>query len=117
MGFADFNVSDLVWTQKPDIWSGSDIAERGYCKDCGSSMSMTYLFDKATVAVTLGSVVEAQPAIPRPQKHIFLASKAPWFVMSDDGAAREDTFDDDFRTRLDKWREEKEKSAVVLSKL
>ncbi|KIV91617.1 hypothetical protein PV10_06135 [Exophiala mesophila] len=106
LGFAGLKASDLKWSQQPDMWSISDIAERGFCKVCGSAMSMKYAFGGGKIGVTLGTITAADPPLPPIKDHIFLAEKASWFVLPDDGAAREDDFGGDWRERIARWREQ-----------
>lgn len=106
LGFIGLPMSEVHWIQPPEIWASSDIAERGFCKVCGSAMSMRYLFDPHRIAVTMGTIIEASPAVPRPA-HIFLKEKASWFVLPDDGAERHDDFPGDFRTKIDQWRKDR----------
>ena len=105
LAFVDFQASEVNWSQQPDKWSCSDIAERGYCKMCGSSMSMTYLFEEDKTAICLGTVVETDHSL-QPGAHIFLKDKAPWLVLADDKTKRLDTFSPDFQEKIEKWKAE-----------
>ena len=51
------------------------------CAECGSLL-YSVVRDGAYVHVALGSL-EDEPSI-RPTEHIFVGSKAPWFVITDD---------------------------------
>lgn len=84
----------------------SDIAERGFCNVCGSSMSMQYRFASDRIGVCTGTVTEADPPLPRLEAHIFLEEKAPWFVIPDDGAKRYDGFSPGYDDKIKRWREE-----------
>ena len=106
LAFAMVSVQELQWTKQPDMWARSDIAERGYCKVCGASVSMSYHFEPDRVWVTLGTVVFAEPPLPRPSVHIFLKEKAPWFVLPDDGAERRDEFSPEFAKFIETWKAE-----------
>ncbi len=104
LGFIDFQSTDVKWTQQPDIWQASDVAERGYCKACGSAISMRYFLERDRISVTLGTITKAQPALPPLEAHIFLKDKAPYLVLVDDGVERYDEFPSDFGDQLEKWR-------------
>lgn len=52
-----------------------------HCAACGSLL-YSVVRDGAFVHVAMGTLVDA-PAI-RPNKHIFVGSKAPWFEITDD---------------------------------
>lgn len=67
---------------------------------------MVYHFEKERMAVCLGSVNEAEPALPKLEAHIFLESKAPWFVVPDDGARRLNRFSPEFEDVIAKWKAE-----------
>ncbi|EXJ91036.1 hypothetical protein A1O1_04143 [Capronia coronata CBS 617.96] len=109
LGFADFPVSELQWThQPPDMWTRSEIADRGYCNVCGSSLSMQYRFQDV-IGITLGTI-QAGTSLPRLGTHIFLKEKAPWFVLPDDGAQRWDEFPPEFQQKLDQWNQGRRKS-------
>jgi hypothetical protein len=56
-------------------------AHDAHCAACGSLL-YSVVRDGAYVHVPLGTVIDA-PSI-RPNKHIFVGSKAPWFEITDD---------------------------------
>jgi len=60
---------------------GSDKAHDAHCRKCGSLL-YSLVRDGAWVHVPMGTLVDA-PAM-RPQRHIFVGSKAPWFTITDD---------------------------------
>ena len=60
---------------------GDDQLNDTRCASCGSLL-FSVVRDGAYVHVAMGSLVEA-PAV-RPQGHIFVGSKAPWFEITDD---------------------------------
>jgi hypothetical protein len=59
---------------------GSDETHDAHCKKCGSLLYS--VVRHGWVHVTLGTLVD-EPTI-RPQRHIFVGSKAPWFAITDD---------------------------------
>jgi hypothetical protein len=59
---------------------GDDSAHDAHCKVCGSLL-YSLVREAAYVHVAMGTMVDA-PAI-RPDKHIFVGSKAPWFTITD----------------------------------
>ncbi|EXJ92725.1 hypothetical protein A1O3_01277 [Capronia epimyces CBS 606.96] len=105
LAFAGFPTSELQWIHQPDLWARSDFADRGYCKVCGSSVSMRYYVEDITY-VTLGTI-EPGTALPRIGAHIFLKEKAPWVVLPDDGAERWDGFGPGFEKELAQWRRQR----------
>jgi hypothetical protein len=60
---------------------GDDKAHDAHCGKCGSLL-YSVVRDGAWVHVPMGTLVDA-PSI-RPQRHIFVGSKAPWFTITDD---------------------------------
>lgn len=59
---------------------GDQQAHDGHCRHCGSLL-YSVVRDGTFVHVTLGTLLDA-PTI-RPSAHIFVASKAPWFDITD----------------------------------
>jgi hypothetical protein len=104
LAFIDFNTADITWTKEPDMWRAGELAERGFCMNCGSVVSMRYLMQTHRISVTCG-MIEDKSKLPKIQQHIFLKEKAPYFVLADDGAERHDEFPGDFGERLQKWRQ------------
>jgi hypothetical protein len=62
------------------VWGEPD-ANHTRCAVCGSLL-YSVVRDGASVHVALGSLRDA-PSI-RPDQHIFVGSKAPWFDITDD---------------------------------
>lgn len=60
---------------------GEPDAHDAHCAACGSLL-YSVVRGGAYVHVPLGTVIDA-PSI-RPNKHIFVGSKAPWFEITDD---------------------------------
>ncbi len=60
---------------------GDEIGNDVRCGLCGSFL-YSMVRDGAYVHVAMGTLVDA-PSI-RPNKHIFVGSKAPWFAITDD---------------------------------
>jgi hypothetical protein len=60
---------------------GSENTHDAHCQKCGSLL-YSVVRDGAWVHVAMGTLVD-EPTI-RPQRHIFVGSKAPWFTITDD---------------------------------
>lgn len=60
---------------------GDESSHDAHCRACGSLL-YSVVRDGAFVHVPMGTLVD-DPAI-RPNKHIFVGSKAPWFTITDD---------------------------------
>jgi hypothetical protein len=59
---------------------GDDVLNDTRCASCGSLL-FSVVRDGAYVHVAMGSLADA-PGV-RPKGHIFVGSKAPWFVITD----------------------------------
>ena len=104
LGFVDVPTTTLQWTTRPEMWQASDIAERGYCKVCGSTLSMRYFFEADRTGVVLGSLIKTEPVLPPIGAHIFLKEKAAYFVLADDGVKRYDEFPEGFVDKIAEWK-------------
>jgi hypothetical protein len=60
---------------------GGDEGNNTHCKHCGSLL-YSVVRAGAFVHVAMGTLVD-DPTI-RPNRHIFVGSKAPWFIITDD---------------------------------
>ncbi len=60
---------------------GDEAGHDAHCPTCGSLL-YSLVRKGAFVHVAMGTLVDA-PSI-RPDKHIFVGSKAPWFTITDD---------------------------------
>jgi hypothetical protein len=75
--------SELIETYRPP-----EGMAKVFCRRCGSSLFGGTWPDGPVVSVRLG-VLDTDPEIA-PQYHSFVASKAPWEVLPDDGLHRYD---------------------------
>jgi hypothetical protein len=81
--FAGIERDKLVITKGGDdlLVFGDENGHDAHCKLCGSLL-YSVVRDGAFAHVAMGTLVD-DPAI-RPTKHIFVGSKAPWFIITDD---------------------------------
>ena len=56
--------------------------ERGFCRQCGSTLLWDAVGDPERFGLALGTV-DGDPGV-RPSLHIFTGSKAPWYEIADD---------------------------------
>lgn len=55
--------SDFAWTKgEPAFFESSNLAKRGYCRDCGTPLSFAYNLPDARIYVTLGSLDDPEAA-------------------------------------------------------
>ena len=67
---------EFAWTAgAPATWQSSQIAERGFCQQCGTPLSFRYLTGEQ-ISVSTGSLDE--PARAKPTAQIGIESKVPW---------------------------------------
>jgi len=69
--------SEFAWTQgEAAVFASSNLATRGYCRDCGTPLSFTYNQPEARFYVTIGSLddPEAAPIV----KQYGLESRISW---------------------------------------
>lgn len=74
--------ADVAWTAgAPAVFASSTIAERGYCRDCGTPLSFAY-FDSDWIDLTIGSF--DTPEAIAPTRHYGTESRMPWLHLADD---------------------------------
>lgn len=55
--------ADFAWTRgEPAMFESSNLATRGYCRDCGTPLSFAYNREDARVYVTIGSLDDPSAA-------------------------------------------------------
>ncbi len=84
---------ELRWERgEPAYYKSSEIARRGFCRECGTPLTFEYLDDGEKMDLTVGSLDE--PGLLRPVEHFGSESiVGPFFT--DDGLPRERTEDDE----------------------
>ena len=96
--YADFDPGDFTWISGEDLVKLYETPSGGgwcFCSECGSTLAGT---DKGKIStVTLGTV-EGDPGI-KPEAHIFVGSKAPWYEISDDLPQFEERPPDTWKSR------------------
>jgi hypothetical protein len=84
---------DLRWERGgPAYYKSSELARRGFCRECGTPLTFEYLDDEEKMDITVGSLDE--PGRMRPVEHFGLESIVEPF-FTDDGLPRERTEDDE----------------------
>ncbi|HTY57111.1 MAG TPA: GFA family protein [Candidatus Binataceae bacterium] len=72
------------WLAGEDLLTGyvsSPGTTRTFCKVCGSTMVSLFDDDPETLGLAMGTL-DDDPGV-RPSFHVFVASKAPWFEITD----------------------------------
>jgi hypothetical protein len=112
--FADLEKKAVSWNQEPDIWPSSDIAERLFCKVCGSVVGMRYFVEADRVGIAIGVLDDAEGLELIPSAHIFLKDKPGWFQVPDDGAERCQEFSTAWEEIL-AWKNQNENTNATTS--
>lgn len=82
---ASVKAADFRWTSGEDFirWFESSPGNfRGFCRRCGSSLLTRFDNDPTVYGLPLGAL-DDDPGV-RPGLHVHVASKAPWFDITDD---------------------------------
>jgi hypothetical protein len=64
------------------FYESSPGEHKGFCSNCGSSLYTRFDAHPEVLGFPLGTL-DTDPGV-RPQRHIFVQSKAPWFEITDD---------------------------------
>jgi hypothetical protein len=76
MALARVKHGDLVWTRgTPAIFHSSNLAERGFCRDCGTPLTYRFVEDR-NISVAVGSLDDPRAAPPTVQYGV--ESELPW---------------------------------------
>ena len=74
--------ADLTWIRgEPKIYPSSDIAERGFCEDCGSTLTFRYLEESEMLDVA--AVCFDDPGVFDPLDHIWTKTRPRWIKLAD----------------------------------
>ena len=63
-------------------FQSSDAVTRAFCRNCGSSLFFRHAAAEEFEFIAIGTLDEDPGA--RPEAHIFVGSKAPWYEIEDD---------------------------------
>ena len=70
-------LAQFAWTGgQPAVFQSSSVAERGFCRECGTPLFFRYLA-KDTIDVTIGSLDD--PAAAKPASQVGVESRVPWW--------------------------------------
>ena len=61
------SAADVTWEREPDEYASSAIARRGYCRECGTSLTFRYVAGTDKIDLTVGSF--DHPAWFKPSSH------------------------------------------------
>ena len=75
----------FVWTAGEELirwYESSPTTQRGFCAQCGTRLISKFLDTADSLGVPL-ALFDSDPGV-RPEIHIYVASKAPWYEICDD---------------------------------
>jgi hypothetical protein len=81
---ARVRANNFRWVQGEDqitYYESSPGNRRGFCRTCGSPILSKFEADPTVLSLPLGTL-DDDPGV-RPERHVYVKSKAPWFVISD----------------------------------
>ena len=82
---ARVRAADFTWLEGEHLvtfYESSPGNHRGFCRVCGSPILSKFDAYPAYYSLPLGAL-DDNPGI-RPSRHVYVASKAPWFTITDD---------------------------------
>ena len=83
LAFVHFPAEAFRWTRgEPTRYRSSAFAERGFCSECGSTLSMHERVLKDRVQVAVGTLDDA--ARVQPDDHVWTQDQLPWLRLDDD---------------------------------
>jgi hypothetical protein len=100
IAFKGVKRSDVAWEGEPDIYDSSPIAERLFCRDCGTSLGFRFKDDGESMDLTVASFDD--PSRFKPMHH-FGAESIHRAWLDTDGLPEKRTAD--YPKLVDKWVE------------
>jgi hypothetical protein len=80
--FVHFPAKSFMWLKgEPKRYQSSEYAQRGFCPDCGSTLSMDEEVLADRMLVTIGSLDE--PGRAHIDDHVWTKDRVPWFDTTD----------------------------------
>lgn len=80
MTLLDFPAGAVTWTtRQPTYYKSSDIANRGFCPDCGTALTFQFV-DSPNIDISVAAF-DAPNAFP-PEEHLWTDSKIDWVEIT-----------------------------------
>jgi len=100
IAFKNVKQADVTWERQPDWYASSPIAERSYCRDCGTSLGFRFNDGSDNMDLTVGSF--DNPAPFKPTHHFGAESlHEAWLDTADLPRKRTE----DYQPLVEKWVE------------
>jgi hypothetical protein len=88
--------SKFEWTRgEPALFASSSLADRGFCRDCGTPLTFAYRTPEARLYVTIGSL--DHPELAPLEVQYGIESKLPWVEFCEHTPAERTGESDDAR--------------------
>ncbi len=80
--FASYRRDRVAWTKgAPRLFRSSDIAHRGFCPDCGTTLTWEGVGAPDEIDIGVGTFDDASSLTPK--DHLWTESALPWFHIDD----------------------------------
>jgi hypothetical protein len=98
IAFKSMKRSDVSWERTPDWYDSSPIAQRPYCRECGTSLGFQFKDDAEHMDLTVASFDDPSPFVP---KHHFGAESMHRAWLNTEGLREIRT--EEHQKLVDKW--------------
>ena len=98
IAFKSVKQADVCWERKPDWYDSSPIAERPFCRECGTSLGFLVKDGSEGMDLTVASFDDPSPFVP---KHHFGAESMHRAWLNTEGLKEIRT--DEHQKLVDKW--------------
>ena len=100
IAFKNVKQADVSWEREPDWYASSPIAERPYCRECGTSLGFRFKDGSENMDLTVASFDDPSRFVP---KHHFGAESMHRAWLNTEGLPEKRT--EDYQKLVDKWVE------------
>jgi hypothetical protein len=98
IAFKGVKQADVKWEPEPDWYQSSPIAERPYCRECGTSLGFRFKDGSESMDLTVASFDDPSPFVP---KHHFGAESIRRAWLNTEGLKEIRT--EEHQKLVDKW--------------
>jgi hypothetical protein len=83
VNWMDFRAEQVTWTSaKPSEFESSETVRRGFCAECGSTLSFRDTRYPEYMTLTIATLDD--PNLVKPTRHIYTDSQVKWLTIDDD---------------------------------
>ena len=100
IAFKNVKQADVTWSGGPDWYDSSPIADRPYCRECGTSLGFKFKQGGENMDLTVASFDDPSPFVP---KHHFGTESIHRAWLNTGGLPEKRT--GDYQKLVDKWVE------------